>query len=222
MSREIEYGELSIDDMVPLANVAASSLDIADEQMRYDSLYRLLSPKTISEVSHDVDIMEAVRYETWPRFATSPALIVGSGGSQGLRKMLSFGVDAYGIDISREAAKYYHGIEDRFTVGTSHNLPYQDKRFRSLLCCDVLEHVKPELIDKTLSEFSRVCDGVFVIWVCCEQSESIRNMHRTIQPPEWWLETLSRLGRPYLTIGHRDRSNTKAKAHCGWCIEAPR
>ena len=215
---ELQWGEMSLQDFVALAHAKPSTLDIADEQIAYDSMYELLDPDLVRSVCHEVSMLEAVKMEYWPRIPMSPVLVVGSGGGKGLRWLLDNGFDAYGIDISREVAKYYTDIPDRFLVATSHNIPFADKTFKTLVCADVLEHIKPELLDKTLDEFARVCTGVMMLWVCCDESGGIRGMHHIIEKPEWWREKFERLGfiRSFLT-GTPTAEQTKQ--HCGALIE---
>lgn len=213
----IEWGEWSLQDFVDHAEVAPSDLDIADEQIKYDAMYGLLPEKVILGTSHDTGTIDALHMELWPRNTTSPILVVGSGGGQGLRKLLSLGFDAYGCDISREAAKYYKGIEDRFWVATSHDLPFKDKTFATILCCDVLEHVKRDLLQKTFDEFRRVTRSLLILWVCCAESGGIKDMHHIIEPEEWWKMEFGKLGKFSIGLGGKPTGETKP--HSGAVIE---
>lgn len=80
-------------------------------------------------------------------------------------------------------------------------------KFDAVLCSDVLEHIPEDAVDefvKTL--YSHVKPGGF-LWasVCCRPAKKTfpgtdTNLHVTIQPMQWWLDTFDRHAVTGVTI----------------------
>ena len=96
------------------------------------------------------------------------ALEVGSGGGILTEEICKMGFTTTGIEPSEEsrqtAANHAKasGLDIRYEKGTGENLPYADRSFDFVFCCDVLEHVQD--LPKVISEISRVLKpgGVFI------------------------------------------------------------
>jgi len=117
-------------------------------------------------------------------------LDVGCGGGAGVRKLVELGGYAEGCDISTEVAKYWGGIEHLCKSGvTAWDLPYKDGEFNIIMACDVMEHIPPELLYKTMDEFKRVANTLYLTIAFCESYEKIDNRiepHLSIYPPKFW------------------------------------
>jgi 2-polyprenyl-6-hydroxyphenyl methylase/3-demethylubiquinone-9 3-methyltransferase len=95
------------------------------------------------------------------------ALEVGSGGGFMTEEMARMGFDTTGVDPSepslRAAADHARasGLDIRYETGAGESLPFEDRSFGAVFCCDVLEHVRD--LPKVISEISRVLKpgGVF-------------------------------------------------------------
>lgn len=95
------------------------------------------------------------------------ALDVGSGGGFLTEEIARLGFDTTGVDPSAEsiraAASHAHenGLNIRYLTGVGESLPFEDRSFGVVFCCDVLEHVRD--LPKVVSEISRVLKpgGVF-------------------------------------------------------------
>lgn len=95
------------------------------------------------------------------------ALEVGSGGGILTEEIYKMGFTTTGIEPAEEsiqAAKNHakmEGLNITYEKGTGENLPYPDKSFDCVFCCDVLEHVRD--LPKVISEISRVLkpNGIF-------------------------------------------------------------
>jgi len=95
------------------------------------------------------------------------ALEVGSGGGILTEEIAKMGFIATGIDPSAQsihtATNHAHanGLSIKYDSGTGEQLPYPDKSFDCVFCCDVLEHVND--LPKVISEISRVLkpSGIF-------------------------------------------------------------
>jgi 2-polyprenyl-6-hydroxyphenyl methylase/3-demethylubiquinone-9 3-methyltransferase len=95
------------------------------------------------------------------------ALDVGCGGGFLTEEIARMGFDTIGVDPSerslRAAADHAResGLDIRYGLGTGESLPFEDRSFGAVFCCDVLEHVRD--LPKVVSEISRVLKpgGVF-------------------------------------------------------------
>jgi 2-polyprenyl-6-hydroxyphenyl methylase/3-demethylubiquinone-9 3-methyltransferase len=82
-------------------------------------------------------------------------------------EMARMGFDTTGVDPSepslRAAADHARasGLDIRYETGAGESLPFEDRSFGAVFCCDVLEHVRD--LPKVISEISRVLKpgGVF-------------------------------------------------------------
>lgn len=80
-------------------------------------------------------------------------------------------------------------------------------------CTDVLEHIEPDRLDAVLGHIYRLAEkgGYFVI--SCRLAREIlpdgRNAHLIVQPPEWWLAQLAR-------VGFKVERSEERKGLCVW------
>lgn len=95
------------------------------------------------------------------------ALDVGCGGGLLAEEFAAAGFSVTGIDPSENSIKTAttHAQQNKLPIhyetGTAENLPYADRIFDVVYCCDVLEHVYD--LNRTIAEISRVLKpgGVF-------------------------------------------------------------
>lgn len=104
---------------------------------------------------------------TPPGEASKKVLDFGSGSGFLVNELQKQGIDAYGVDNSREAITYGTslGIKNLSVLANKKPLPFTDGYFDCVLAMDVLEHLPEE--QYVLSELKRVLkkDGVLVITV---------------------------------------------------------
>lgn len=89
------------------------------------------------------------------------------------------------------------GITDLFLydpgIGTRWQRP--SKQYDFVVCSDVMEHVPPHLVDNVLRDLFSFAKKSVWISVCCRPAKKRfpdgRNLHLTIQPPEWWQERIA-------------------------------
>src|SRR5579863_649996 len=87
------------------------------------------------------------------------ALEVGSGGGILTEEICKMGFTSTGIDPSEQSLQTAsnhakaNGLNIQYDKGTGEHLPYPDKSFDVVFCCDVLEHVQD--LPKVISEISR-------------------------------------------------------------------
>jgi 2-polyprenyl-6-hydroxyphenyl methylase/3-demethylubiquinone-9 3-methyltransferase len=88
------------------------------------------------------------------------ALEVGCGVGFLTEEIARMGFDTTGVDPSepslRVAADHARksGLDIRYGTGAGESLPFEDRSFGAVFCCDVLEHVRD--LPKVISEISRV------------------------------------------------------------------
>lgn len=132
-----------------------------------------------------------LRLRYWIHVLKGPASILDLGCGNGkLCQLLAYwGYDVTGLDITE--AHYeregYDFVKHDITLG---RLPFKDDEFDYCLSFDVLEHLPQEWIEEAIWDMFRVSRNVVLGVSCCERGKFI---HRTVQPPEWWLEKLNRI-----------------------------
>lgn len=85
---------------------------------------------------------------------------VGCGGGILCEEIARMGFATSGVDPSEQSLHTARnhakvsGLNIRYETGAGEQLPYADRFFNVLFCCDVLEHVRD--LPKVIAEFSRV------------------------------------------------------------------
>jgi ubiquinone/menaquinone biosynthesis C-methylase UbiE len=162
--------------------------------------------------------LEVVKYkrilELWPEYGhrnhgadavrlvaeMAPNAVVDVGcGNNAFCKMLwkLCGCNCTGVDLVHP---------DADIIAPAHDLPFEDKSFDVVTAFDVLEHLIPDEIDEVLDELARVGrDFVFKIAHFPHEMWG-HELHLTVQPEEWWLEKIGRVGDVIEFIGKQHRS----------------
>lgn len=85
------------------------------------------------------------------------ALDVGCGTGQLVKSLRSFGIEADGVEISKDAINMVDpDVKDYITYGDVTDLPAKDSSYDLVITFDVLEHIEKEKIRKSVSELVRV------------------------------------------------------------------
>lgn len=93
-------------------------------------------------------------------------------------------------------------------------LPFKDMQYDVAICCDVMEHVPENRVDRVLKEMFRVAHSVMLVIDCQEAKLTDKdgnNLHCTIKPREWWLQKIQRLS----VIRYEDWQDHKLTLYCG-------
>ena len=64
-------------------------------------------------------------------------------------------------------------------------MPFEDQGFNYSFSTDVLEHIPPQMIERTLREITRVTSVRTIHQIACFE---MREEHLTVKPMEWWEE----------------------------------
>lgn len=87
------------------------------------------------------------------------ALNIGVGSGQFETIAADRGIGIHSLDPSPkaiEALRQRLGLGDRARVGYSHAIPFDENSFDAVLASEVIEHLEPSLLEKTLPEVRRV------------------------------------------------------------------
>jgi len=109
-----------------------------------------------------------------------------------IREMRRRGVDGLGIDFANEEADI---------IAPMHAVPLASGIADVVTSFDALEHLLPDDVEAVLAEMQRVAvsggGGHFIFSICTRASRITvdgENLHPTVQPIEWWLEHIARVG----------------------------
>lgn len=115
-------------------------------------------------------------------------LDVGCGSGFNLRKMMDAGKYVFGIDISEVCCDtYLQDIPHKCTDIVSFNCP---TKFDAIICCDVLEHIELNDLDKNVSALLNLSDNV--LFGIANHSDIWYNeeLHLIQENKNWWIKRL--------------------------------
>ncbi len=119
---------------------------------------------------------------------------VGCGDGKLVDWGIGMGFNAVGVDFASG-----YGIE-----ADAWNLPFEDNEYEFVTAFDMLEHLLPEDVDKTLDEFNRVASIGFIFSIAYVQSVATgvndELLHPTVKPESWWLAKLKKYGYKNLEV----------------------
>jgi SAM-dependent methyltransferase len=121
------------------------------------------------------------------RVGAVSVLDVGCGHNEFVRALRERGIRAWGVDFACPGADQLVDVLE---------LPFADKSWEWVTAWDMLEHLRPEQVDRALEELARVSDK-FAFTIAHRPSYHTvdgRPLHPTVEPPEWWLTQLRRFG----------------------------
>jgi SAM-dependent methyltransferase len=131
-------------------------------------------------------------------------LIVGAGNGYEVVLMLKKGFKStYSLDIYNPKVKYLRGHQIQ---GWAQQLPFKDKVFDIVICCETMEHIPEELTDAVLLEAQRVAKTAY--FTIATRDDPPFFSHICIRTPYWWMEKFENLGyrivtaqmNPWLTV----------------------
>lgn len=127
--------------------------------------------------------------------------------------------NVYGVDITLEGLKQYTSkIKFNQPVpkiipqlkyyfqSSLWELPFKDNEFDFTFSVDVLEHIPPELIDKTIQEINRVTKTKSLHCIATFRDNRAGVIfHLTVQPISWWKEKFLTLNNKNIELEIIDR-----------------
>lgn len=134
-------------------------------------------------------------------------LDLGCGTGGFVASLVTFGADAYGIDLSdyavEKAKKENSFLKNRIFQGSAHDLSrWPNEYFDILYSNQVFEHVPEELINNLIKETYRVLKKEGVCWFAIHmpdvrdsaEDKEIDQTHITLYPRSWWIEKFKAIG----------------------------
>lgn len=112
----------------------------------------------------------------------------------------------YGLDIASVVLNMVKNIDNQIIYfdGEAKALPLDDNSVEFVTAFDVLEHILPQDVEKTIQEFDRVSTKGLMLSISHRLSGEIvdgSNLHMCVKPFKWWKEKLSRYFEVELLVG---------------------
>ena len=111
---------------------------------------------------------------------TDKILEIGSGDGTTMRGLKDLGYDITGTDI-------YATSKDIIECPIW-ELPFKNQSFDVVISTDVLEHLPTDMVDKAISELSRVAKKNIHVIACWKDRQRVKGetVHKTVKPITWW------------------------------------
>jgi ubiquinone/menaquinone biosynthesis C-methylase UbiE len=130
-------------------------------------------------------------------------LDLGCGNGSIVNILRNKGFDAYGVDIS----SHQFNNSPYLIQGCLWDLPFEDNTFDVTFSTDVLEHIPPEMINKTIAEIYRITK--IKTLHCIATFKDNRKgfvFHLIIQSIEWWKQQFITMNSKNIEIEIIDRT----------------
>lgn len=157
----------------------------------HNSYWRDYFPFSASYQDHrymDVLLVSSLPFES--------VLEVGTGNGDGLKKLITAGKKAKGLEYSQFL--YENLLREKFPNGEVVNgdaayLPFEDNSFDMICSFDVLEHLPEKKARHAVKEIYRVTKKFF-FGTISNRVDHYERFHLTIQPHAWWVDRFTELG----------------------------
>lgn len=162
------------------------------ERQKYETIYSDERYRRYGTLNHGSAALEWL-------LAQKPLSVcdVGTGRGQFPRTLKEAGVPfVIGIDFALPKGLDDEGPGLRFRRAPAHSLPLLDDEVEWLTSFDTLEHLVPGEVEEVLTEFKRVASKGWLFSVAYRPSKILvngENLHPTVKPEEWWVETIERI-----------------------------
>lgn len=105
-------------------------------------------------------------------------LDVGCGTGELIKQLRSFGIDAFGVELSEDAIELLDpSVKPFVKQGTIHKLPYEQNEFDLVVTFDVLQHVERSKIKKAIDELVRVTNRHILNKIYTKENIYITKLH---------------------------------------------
>jgi hypothetical protein len=131
-------------------------------------------------------------------------LVIGAGNGYEVVYLLKKGFKStYSLDVYTPDVSYLKG---RCIKGWAQSLPFKDKVFDMVICCETMEHIPEHLASNVLREVRRVSREAY--FTIAAKDDPPFYSHVTIKNPTWWINRFEELGfrivnaqiNPWLTV----------------------
>lgn len=128
-------------------------------------------------------------------FKFKSILDVGCGMGHVIRNLLKFGYKVKGVDVSKDAIKYYMpdlAKKDIVLQTSIEKMPFKNNQFDVVFCSDVMEHIPKFDIKDSVKELVRVAKRYLVLTINLDHPYKY---HPTILPRKKWIELFLSSGK---------------------------
>jgi SAM-dependent methyltransferase len=126
-------------------------------------------------------------------------LDAGCGNGCAVQLLADAGKQAKGFDISPTAAELARSYGRDCIMGSILNIPFPEQSFDVVMSTDVMEHLKPEDVQKAIAECFRVGRKYLAMRIATRLSgprqpfldagiTEIDNPHLTVKSLKWWMK----------------------------------
>lgn len=106
------------------------------------------------------------------------ALDVGCGTGHLVKSLRSFGIEAYGVEISKDALEMVDtSVKEFVKYGDIVDLPFKDNEYDVVITFDVLEHIDKEKLPKAISELIRVAKNHILNKIYTKENTYMTTFH---------------------------------------------
>jgi 2-polyprenyl-3-methyl-5-hydroxy-6-metoxy-1,4-benzoquinol methylase len=169
-------------------NITELPIPVKDYFMIDDDYYYFRG-RTNLEPKHFLDAYMWVNY-----FKPVKSIELGCGVGQRVFALFSYGVDAYGSDISEYAinnSQFKDILKDKLSVENILDINY-DNDFDLVICYDILEHLDPKDLDKALDKIYLTGGKNFLFSIPFIGDPNLDNdsTHKIRMTKEQWIDKL--------------------------------
>jgi SAM-dependent methyltransferase len=173
-------------------------MDLLESQAVYNKLWT--GTPAYRKASPERKTLQTRKVWLWDREEFQTVLCVGCGPAMGIRRLLSWGFDAHGVDFADAVKADFdeEGIGERFHHAEAHRMPFEDKSFDLVVCCDVLEHIPFPYVGPSCAEIHRVCKRRILLSVSTKPARfkgpAGEELHKTVRSFWWWMRYMEKIG----------------------------
>ena len=133
-------------------------------------------------------------------------LELGCGTGDGAEYMRRKGRVVYGQDITLKGLKNLDNL-DLYRERAAWDIPFYGDTFDYTVSTDLLEHIPPEKVEKTIAEIIRVTNKKTIHCISTEPDKKYcgHDVHLTVKPIAWWRSIFDMLNTKGIEIDIFDR-----------------
>ncbi len=194
-----------------------------DEKEKYERYWEIAGERKVSPGMRSIEEFDSECRER----GLKKILDLGCGQGRTTAYLLERGYDVTATDIAHNAINddLQSILYGRFVPAPAWDLPFVDNAFDCIFCCDVLEHIPPELVGKTLSEMARVAPVAYLEIASFDrhvkdprEEGSYLHVHLAVEALSWWYAELQRVGWTIKKAYDRKEGTKKTPGYAIWSV----
>jgi 2-polyprenyl-3-methyl-5-hydroxy-6-metoxy-1,4-benzoquinol methylase len=124
----------------------------------------------------------------------SSALDIGCGLGSLVDVWNYNGIDAWGVDISRNSISHNLVSDDKIIYTCLWEMEW-NRKFDFGICTDVMEHIPEEFVHSSLAHIAACCNEVLFKIAHEPNSLDGEMLHLTRKPARWWIDKMNHVER---------------------------